>query len=171
MGMIGKLFGGSSPPAADVYQNLRNRALNVTTAQLGIDPDPKAPIHAVIMETGYPQGPATFACFRNGTVSLYLSNGGGVIGGGEHESVREACDEMFSITNKYATDFIAACEKVSTFPSPGEGEVFFYLVSRDGVYQARCREDALAEQRDPFSALFNNCHAVMAEVRQIEEKR
>jgi hypothetical protein len=171
MGLLGKLFGGSPPPENDVYVGLRNRALNVTSAELGVDPDSSAPIHAVIMETGYPEAVATFACFRDGTVSLYLSTGGGVIGGGQQESVRSACFEMLSITNKYAQDFIAACKPVSTFPLPGKGEVLFYLATSDAVYQARCREDALVAQRDPFSALFNNCHAVLAEVRKIEENR
>jgi hypothetical protein len=171
MGVLGKLFGGSRPPQNDVYNDLRNRALNVTLAELGLNPDPNAPVHAVIMETGDSDSVATLACFGDGTVSLYLSTGGGVIGGGEHESVRSACFEMLSITNEYAPDFIAAGERVSTFPLPGNGEVFFYLVTAIGVYQARCREDALAGQRDPFSALYNNCHAVMTEVREIEQNR
>ena len=171
MGVLGKLFGGSGQPPNDVYRELRNRALTVTLADLGLDPDPQAPIHGVIMETAYPEVIATFACLRDGTVSLYLSTGGGVIGGGQRESVRDACFEMLSLTNKYAQDFIAACQPVSTFALPGVGEVFFYLLTGDGVYQARCLEDALAKQRDAFSALFNNCHAVMSEVREIEQKR
>jgi hypothetical protein len=168
MGLVGKLFGRSEPPSDEAYRKLRERALAVTTKELGLDPDPQAPIHAVIMETGYPDAVATFACFRDGTVSLYLSTGGGVIGGGQHETVQRACLEMLSITNEYAHDFIAACERVSTFPLPGQGEVFFYLATTDGVYQARCREEALAQQRDPFSALFNNCQAVMSELREVE---
>ena len=120
MGLIGKLFGGSGPPNTDVYHDLRNRALSVTMTELGLEPDPKAPIHAVIMETGYPEAVATFACLGDGTVSLYLSTGGGVIGGGQQETVRNACVEMLSITNEYAQDFIAACEPVSAFPLPGQ---------------------------------------------------
>jgi len=115
MGFIRKLFGGSRPNEAEVYHGLRGQALSVTTAQLGLEPDPKAPIHAVLMETGYPDAVATFACLGDGTVSLYLSNGGGVIGAGQHENVRSACLEMLSLTNKYAKDFIAACQRVSTF--------------------------------------------------------
>ncbi len=171
MGFVDKLFGRSGPPENEIYRNLRNRALHVTTAELGLDPDPKAPIYAVIMETGYPEAIATFVCLLDGTVSLYLSNGGGVIGGGQREPVRDACLEMLSLTNKYAQDFIAACKPVSSFPLPGTGEVFFYMLTTDAVYQARCKEDALGEQRDPFSALFNNCHAVMTEVREIEQNR
>ncbi len=49
----------------DVYHGLRNRALNVTAADLGVSPDRDAPILAVIMETGYPEAVATFACFRD----------------------------------------------------------------------------------------------------------
>ena len=171
MGLIGKLFGASRPPQNEVYSKLRNQALNVTTRDLDLDSDPAAPIHAVIMETGQADAVATFACFLDGSASLYLSTGGGVIGGGQHESVRTACVEMMSITNKYAAAFMAACKPVSSFAYPGNREVFFYLVTDKGVYQARCRQSALAEQRDPFSALFNNCHAVMSEVRQIAEIR
>jgi hypothetical protein len=171
MGLFDKLLGGSRPPDNDVYHELRNRALSVTTSDLALNADPKAPIHAVIMETGYRDAVATFACLGDGTVSLYLSTGGGVIGGGQQESVRSACLELLSITNKYAQDFLAACEPVSTFPLPGEGDVFFYLLTGAGVHQARCDQDALAEQRDPFSALFNNCHADMAEVRELEQNR
>ncbi|HYX82745.1 MAG TPA: hypothetical protein VE714_10160 [Gemmatimonadales bacterium] len=171
MGLLGKVFGGSPPPENDVYHKLRNRALNVTARELGLEADPNAPIHAVIMETGYPDVIATFACLGDGTVSLYLSTGGGVIGGGQHESVRSACFELLRITNKYAQDFMAACKRVSTFALPGKDAVFFYLVTSDGVYQAECQEDALAKQRDPFSALFNNCHAVMSELREVEQKR
>ena len=171
MGFIGKLFGGSRPPGNDVYQKLRNQALTVTTTDLGLEPDRSAPIHAVVMETGLDDGVATFACIRDGSASLYLSTGGGVIGGGQHESVREACLEMLSLTNKYAQDFIAACQLVSTFAFPREGEVFFYLVTNEGVYQGRGPKQALAAQQHPFSSLFNNCHAVMSEVRAIEDKR
>lgn len=171
MGLIGKLFGGSRPPENEVYLGLRNQALNVTTASLEVEADPSAPIHAVLMEMGLADAVATFACFRDGSASLYLSTGGGVIGGGQHESVRSACLEMLSITNKYAKDFIAACTPVSDFPFPGEDEIFFYLVTSGAVHLARCREDALSAQRDPFSALYNNCHAVMTELREIEQSR
>lgn len=170
MGLIGKLFGGSRPPASDVYLKLRTNALNAASDR-DRPPDPHAQIRVVLMEMGMSDAVATFACYADGTASLYLSTGGGVIGGGEHESVRTACLEMMSLTNKYAHDFIAACNRVSAFPFPAEGEVFFYLVTGEGVYQARCREDALEAQRDPFSALFNNCHAVMTEVRKIDEQR
>jgi hypothetical protein len=171
MGLLGKLFGGSRPPESDVFRGLRNRALTVTAPELGLEPDPAAPIQGVIMETGYPEAVATFVCLGDGAVSLYLSTGGGVIGGGQHESVRAACLEMLQITNRYAPDFLAACKQVSTFPLPETGEVFFYLLAGDAVHLAKCREDALAAQRDPFSALFNNCQAVLTEVRRAEEDR
>ena len=170
MGFIGNLFGGSRSPGNDVYQKLRNQALSLTTTDLGLEPDPSAPIHAVVMETSLDDDIATFVCVRDGSASLYLSTGGGVIGGGQHENVRTACLEMLSLTNKYAQDFIGACQRVSTFAFPRKGEVFFYLVTNDGVYQGRGPEQALAAQQHPFSALFNNCHAVMAEVREIADK-
>jgi len=170
VGLIGKLFGGR-PPENEVFLGLRSRALNVTAAALGLESDRQAPIYGVIMETGYPEAVATLVCLGDGTVSLYLSTGGGVIGGGQHESVREAGFEMLSITNRYAQEFISACTPVSTFGLPGTGDVFFYLLANGAVHRTKCREDALAAQSDPFSALFNNCHAVLSEVRKVEESR
>ena len=78
---------------------------------------------------------------------------------------------MFGITNRYAAAFLAAAAPVSTFPLPEPGEVSFYLLAGDAVHQAKGQETALAAQRDPFSALFNNLHAVMTELRQVEENR
>ena len=77
---------------------------------------------------------------------------------------------MLSITNEYARDFIAACERVSTFPLPGDGEVFFYLVTSDAVYQAKCMEDALAEQRSLLRALQQLSRGHVG-VREIEQHR
>ena len=170
MGFIGKLFGGSKPPVDDTYLRLRTQALSAATTDLSLAHDPRAPIHAVIMETGLEDAVATFVCARDGAASLYLSRGGGVIGGGQHENVRAACLEMFSITNRYAQDFISACQPVTTYPFPRKGQVFFYLVTDDAVYQGKGPEQALAAQQHPFSALFNNCHAVMSEVRALKEK-
>lgn len=93
-GLIGRLFGGSRPPESDAFHDLRYRALTVTASELGLEPGPAAPIHGVIMETGYPEAAATFVCLRDGAVSLYFSTGGGVIGGGQDGSVRAACLDL-----------------------------------------------------------------------------
>lgn len=169
MGLLGRLFGRSSEPP-DVYTGLRRQALTLRPDQIGLTPGPDAPIYGVIMETGYPDAVATFVCMGDGTTSLYLSTGGGILGAGDHESVRNACLRMLAITNEYAADFIAACESADPgFPLPGDGEVVFHLLTTEGVHDAAGLEEDLGEQRHPFSALFNNCHQVMGEMRMVDE--
>lgn len=169
MGLLDRLL-GRSPEPSEAYTALRTRALGVQAGDLGLAPDPAAPIHGVIMESGHPGGVATFVCMGDGTVSLYTSTGGGVIGAGQHESVRGACLQALAFTNKYAEDYIRACTPSPTHPLPGSGRVFFYLLTGSGVHRAECNATDLAQRHDPFSNLFENCNVVMALVRQMEER-
>ena len=77
MGLMGKLFGRSPERPADIYTQLRARAIDAKTSDLGLSPDPSAPIYGVVMETGFAEATATFVCLGDGSVSLYLSTGGG----------------------------------------------------------------------------------------------
>lgn len=171
MGIFGKLFGRDPTPPSEVYLGLREKALTVLPDQIGLSVDPSAPIYGVVMETGADGSVSTFVCLGDGTVSLYLSTGGVIIGGGTHENVRSASAEMLAITNEYAADYLGLCQATSTYPLPGDGAVLFYLLTPAGVYQAQCIEDELVQEADPFANLFMNCHTVLAELRMVDEAR
>ncbi len=164
---MGRPAGGGAE--ADVFADLRAQVLRVQPAHLGMRPDSASPIFGVVMETGYRGGSAAFVCLADGTVSLYTSTGGGVIGAGEHEAVRGACLEMLSWTNQYAREFIEACTAVAEYPLPESGDVFFYLLTTDGVHLAKCTEAALVADQDPFSNLFRSCHMVLTVMRETTE--
>lgn len=170
VGLFDKLLGRPARRPAEIYTTLRAHALTVTRAALNLAEDSASPIHGVVMDTGTREGVATLVCLLDGSVSLYTSTGGGTIGGGQHDSVRRACTELLAMTNQYAQDFIAACRPTSVHPLPGSREVFFHLLTTQGVYSARCREEALIRQQDPFSALFSHCHHVIAALRETQEK-
>lgn len=170
MGFLKKVFGRSSKSPEEVNSRMRSMALNVRFEDLGLTPDPKAPVYGVIMETGMGDAVATLVCMGDGTVSLYFSTGGGIIGAGQHADVRNACLEMLGIVNEVADDFLRASYPVSDFPMPADGEVFFYLLTIHGVYHQRAEETELKERRHPFAALFNNCHVVMSEVRYAHQR-
>ncbi|HUF27959.1 MAG TPA: hypothetical protein VMM18_13370 [Gemmatimonadaceae bacterium] len=171
MSILGKLFGQPDRGADDVYGNLRRRVLAIRPGDMGLPPSQPDSIFGIVTETGMDGAVATFACLADGTVSLYLSTGGGVIGAGQHDSVRAASTELLSITNEYAADFIGACSPGVRPTLPPNGRVHFYLLTHSGVYSADCDEEALAAHEDPFASLFGNCHAVLAEVREIEQTR
>src|SRR6266496_5608660 len=79
--------GGDSPH--EVFLRLRGQLLEVDPAELGLSPSPRLPrIWAMLMEMGLDTGTASLVAVADGTTSLHLSTGGGVIGGGEHQAVR-----------------------------------------------------------------------------------
>ena len=78
-----------SPNPAEMSQQLRAEALARSAQDLGLSSSPEDPtVFGILMETGYPEAVATLAVFVEGSTSLYFSSGGGIIGAGEHDSVR-----------------------------------------------------------------------------------
>ena len=170
MGLINRLMGRSAEPPADIYLGLRSQAIKALPHDLGLTPNPAAPIYGVLMETGNSGAVSTLVVLADGTVSLYLSTGGGVIGGGQHEEVASAAEEMLALTNKYATEYIGACTATTDSPLPHDGKVFFYLLTTNGLHLARCQETDLVDRNDPFANLFENCHAVLSELREATQR-
>ena len=85
-GLLG-LFGcgkgtKSERTVADIYQGLRQQVLTLDPLSLGLDPSASNRVWGVLMETGYPEAVASLVVIADGTVSLYFSNGGGIIGVG-----------------------------------------------------------------------------------------
>lgn len=142
---------------ADAYTDLRNQALNWKPDVL---PDGAA-LLAVLMETGYPGAVATLAAVADGAVSLYFSNGGGIIGAAEHAPVRQAASNFLSS----AQTFVSRTAKAQTFPLPMEGHVRFYLVTSRGTYTIEALEDDLGHHRHSFSPLFHQGHDLISAIR------
>ncbi len=114
------------------------------------------------METGYPEAVATLAVFAEGSTSLYFSSGGGVIGAGEHESVRETHGPFFA----EAEARLGAFTKATDTPLPTEGRVRFYVRTFRGTLTADALEEDLGEMRHELSDLFHAGHSVLSAVRE-----
>ena len=87
------------PPTnpAETSQRLRTQALTRTARDIGVAPSSAHPtVFGILMETGYPEAVATLVVFAEGSTSVYFSGGGGVIGAGEHESVRATHSPFFA---------------------------------------------------------------------------
>lgn len=78
-------------PNDNPYQDLRNLAFNATAEQIGVQiPADQTKIYGVIMDWDLGEGTATLVAFLSGDASLYLSSGGGVIGGSGHDNVKSS---------------------------------------------------------------------------------
>ena len=119
------------------------------------------------METGFPEGSATLVAMADGSASIYMSSGGGTIGGIAHETIRKAAQQMVQI----ASQFQPQMKQTTAFPPPQKGETIFYVLTDGGVFSASAVEEELGENRHPLSRLFHAGQAVISEFRLIDECR
>ena len=150
----------------EVYLALRQQALATRRTEVGIPAPPsEAPAWGILMETAYPGATATLLALCDGTTSLYLSSGGGVIGGHAHESVRQANTALIETANQYYQHL----KPSESFPLPAEGHTLFYVLTDSGVLTGGGREDDLGYGRHPLSPLFHAGHRVITQLRLISE--
>ncbi len=152
------------PDPTQAVLALREQALGVGAAELGlVATTERAHVWGVLMETGYPEAVATLVALGDGTTSLYFSNGGGIIGGGEHARVRAASDHFLTNAEAHVTEFTNA----DATPFPGVGRVRFYVRTFEGTLTAEASEDDLGEERHALSPLFHSGHVVIAVMREL----
>jgi hypothetical protein len=175
MGLFSFLFGASSKaetPKPDsrqaTFADLRKQALTGTRAAFGLDaaPTPTTP-WGVVMETGFPEGSFTLVALSDGSASIYLSSGGGSIGGRAHETIRNAAQAMVALAVKFQPQATATKE----FPLPKSGQTVFYLLTDSGVFTATAPEQDLGEERHSWSPLFHAGHEVIGQYRLITERK
>jgi len=121
------------PSRPAVYQGLRGLAFGFMRAKLGLPPTatPTEP-WGVIMDWGVTSGTATLVAISDGSASIYVSSGGGYLGGQGHEALRKAAQRMVAI----AAEFQKQTTTTTVYPLPQRGEVIFYLLTDSGVFTA-----------------------------------
>jgi hypothetical protein len=93
-------------------------------AELGLSPTAALP-HAwgILMETEHSGSVASLAVFAEGTSSLYFSTGGGVLGSGKRENVRDASRTFLAS----AESNLARLSAATATPLPETGTVRFQV--------------------------------------------
>ena len=153
----------AKPDPKETMRGLREQALTRSASQLGLSPLPdRAHVFGILMETGYAEGVASLVALAEGSTSLYFSNGGGIIGAGEHASVRRALPPFFAAAEAHLTSFTPA----TSTPLPDQGRVRFYLRTFEGTLTAEADEQDLGHMKHDLSPVFHAGHAVIAAMRQ-----
>lgn len=139
---------------------LRNLILVSSADELGIDL-PDTP-WAVVMETGVDGGSYTLVAIFDGTASIYFSNGGGIIGAGEHAAVAEVSKSLVSEAQKYLEHF---SEIESPAALPSNGNTVFYIRSGESLLTSTANETVLGDGDHPLSNLFYEAHRLITAIR------
>ncbi|HYJ34036.1 MAG TPA: hypothetical protein VE326_12570 [Candidatus Binatia bacterium] len=146
-----------------MMRQLRAYALSAAAEDLDLAPTQARPrVWGAIMELGYATGIATLLALADGTTSLYFSNGGGVIGAGEHAAVREAAESFLDAAEAHA----AALPPVEATPTPRIGRVRLYVRTFEGTLGIEATDEELTRNEHPLSAVFHAGHAVITAIRE-----
>ena len=124
---------------------------------------PDRPVWAVLMETGHPNLTETLALVSDGSSSVYMSNGDGVIGGHGYENVRKANADFFKLANRDWHHFQAT----EAFPIPEVGYTVFYARTDAGVLFCGGTQESLIEGQHVLSELFQAGHEAITQLHII----
>jgi len=149
-----------------IFIEMREMAFNITPEQINISDLEDNAVFAFFMESGYPEAIMSLRCIGDGSISLYFSNGGGMIGIGEHESARVEGLKLIEM----AKDYISKGKIVETNNLPKNGETYFYIRTKLGNYLIQDIEDRLGNNKSEFSPLFYQAQNVITQARLIQEK-
>jgi hypothetical protein len=152
----------SKPAEVNVMKELRLRVLRELPDGVGADAPPDKPVVA-LMDIGFPNATATVFGAARGDASIYLSSGGGVLGGIGHKNVRVAAIAFVHESSKH----LGQMTVTSDFSYPETGHVRFYTRTRDAVYMTDRPETELGEKRDALWPLFYAGQDVITQLRQV----
>jgi hypothetical protein len=153
----------------EVYYGLRDQILHLKRDKIGL-PAPQHDTDAwgVVMDWGVANGTATVVAIADGTASIYLSSGGGSIGGGQlHESLRQSALRAVSA----AAEVQPEMRPVASYPLPGAGEVVFYVLTDVDVFSAGASEKELSGHRHRLSKLGDAMQEIITQYRVIQAKQ
>ncbi len=152
----------TTAPVETSFEGLRQLALNVTPAQLKLAiPDTQKLVYGVVMDWNTGEMVVTLSTYITGAANLYMSNGGGVSGGGKNPNVGEAAVRLVTT----AQDFVERALPVGTKELPPAGCVRFYLLTNKQTFAAQEMVRFFDDQSSPWLALFEKANEVIAEMK------
>lgn len=139
---------------------LRAGVLAIVPEDIGLSRAECPTVWGVMMELGIADVVASLVALADGSVSVYLSDGEGVIGCGLHPDVRTAAAKMLQVAGR-AT---AQCLPVHTYPMPETDQVRFYLLTDRGVLGSMAWRAELDDGAVDLAELYYAGHSVIGMV-------
>ncbi len=142
--------------------------MNVTPDQLQLTiPNDQTKVYGVVIDWDVGSGIATLISFATGDASMYLSSGGGMIGGGHHENVSNAAKAFVDKAQTY----LDKTSKTETTPLPDKNSVRFYLLTNKGKFSAQENLNNFENNSSTWLSLFEEGNKVISELRVLNEKQ
>ena len=166
-----RILGRSEQPRPDgeqLYRDLRARILTVSPAELNLSPTSSEPtVWAALMDWHVGSGVATLVAVADGTVSLYLSYGGGIIGAGTHEDVLRSARRFLTALGAHR----GSLGRQDDAPLPGANGVRFIARTFEGtLVSVEIAADELGDGQHELSPVFDVAQELIAVIREASER-
>lgn len=150
------------------YHTLRSMALNMTPSDLGlIIPENSDFVYGIVADMYMSNGIATVVVFSTGDTSIYLSNGSGFIGAGQHRKVAQIAKEFVQLAANYYQKGISFEE--ATLPETGNTN--FYILSAQGKRRIKEKTSLMENGSSAYTKLFEELNKVITAVRLQSEHK
>ena len=147
-------------PAPD----LRAKLLSTKPSDIGLKPSPALPhVWAAIFDWGMDAGSASIVVVADGTVSMYTSTGGGMIGAGTRDTVKMPAARFI----KTVEAIHDALGPATDAPLPGPNEFACVALTYDGMRRAVV-DLRLLQRADPLARAWVAGQDVIAALREIQ---
>jgi hypothetical protein len=150
----------------EVAAQLRESAFLTDPVKMGIPVKP-GEAWGVVMDIGLPNVVVTVLSLADGTASIYVSTGGGYIGGQGQPPIREAAVAFV----RTASAQMRRLRPATSHPLPSAGQVRFYVLTPDGLLMAEAPGKELDANQGEFSPLYRAGQEVITQFRLNDEKR
>ena len=152
----------------NIYDALRSLAFSITPEQIGITlPNDTPVVYGIIMDWNIDGEIATVVSFLNGDASLYLSSGGGYIGGGQkYEDTRNAVLELLEFSQK----MLPSASQSNTNDLPNLGMIKIYFLTTNGLFVGQDYLKNIESNASLWTEIFEKINDVVSSIREVAEK-
>jgi hypothetical protein len=154
-------------PRPELYAGLRENMLNVTREKIpGLTPLPPGDVWGAVMDWGLAGGTSTVIALSDGTASIYLSSGGGYLGG---EGVRAIRDAAIAAV-KEASALRGGMQPATDLALPVTGGVVFYALTDAGRFTMRSTQSELQASISPARRLGDAMQLIITEFMKLQSE-
>jgi len=154
-----------SKDAIDVIEGLREKLFTLNPKSLNIAPSEDLPrVWGFMMELYVAQTWINLVCIADGTVSIYFGTGRGIIGAGEHDTVRTAARECLKKSEEILENF----KDFDPVHLQNEETIKFHVLTYAGIRSDEAKADEINNGNHYLSELHYYAQNVITEVRSVE---
>jgi len=145
--------------------DLRAKLLGTRPQEVNLRPTEQLPhVWAALLDIGMANGSATVAVVADGTVSMYTSTGGGMIGAGQHDVIHMPAARFLKTVEAIHDSLEPATEA----PLPQAGEAAVVALTYEGMRRALV-ELRLLSPKDPLARAWVAGQDLVAALRELQD--